>query len=173
LNAVDVGHRRCGIEVLTSKEEGEVATGLLRLWSRLGLPTAAQFDNGQTIAGHHRHLALPARACPHLGIRARFTPFGEPWRNGVVEHFIDIFDKRFFRTERFRDLAHLARRARSSRSSITLTTGTRPSTEPRRRNGSTGSGSSPPFWTPRHGSPPKCPGAGWWSLCGWSGPIGS
>jgi putative transposase len=112
LNAVDVGRRRCGIEVLTSKEEREVATGLLRLWSRLGVPTVAQFDNGGTIAGHHRHLALPVRACLSLGVRARFIPFGEPWRNGVVEHFNDIFDKRFFRTERFRDLAHLARRAR-------------------------------------------------------------
>jgi putative transposase len=111
LNAVDVGRRRCGIEVLTSKEEREVAAGLLALWSRLGVPSVAQFDNGQTIAGRHRHLALPARACLHMGIRPRFIPFGEPWRNGVVEHFNDIFDKRFFRTERFKDLAHLARRA--------------------------------------------------------------
>jgi putative transposase len=111
LNAMDVGRRRCGIEVLTSKEEREVACGLLRLWRRLGLPTVAQFDNGQTIAGHHRHLAMPARACLHLGVRARFIPFGEPWRNGVVEHFNEVFDKRFFRNERFNDLAHLARRA--------------------------------------------------------------
>lgn len=111
LNAVDVGRRRCGIEVLTSKEEREVAAGVLRLWTRLGLPKVAQFDNGQTIAGHHRHLALPARACLHLGVRARFIPFGEPWRNGVVEHFNEVFDKRFFWTERFRDLAHLAGRA--------------------------------------------------------------
>lgn len=112
LNAVDVGRRRCGIEVLTSKDEREIAGGLLRLWSRLGVPRLAQFDNGQTIAGHHRHLAVPVRACLHLGIRARFIPFGEPWRNGVVEHFNEVFDKRFFRTERFRDLRHLVRRAR-------------------------------------------------------------
>ncbi len=111
LNAVDVGRRRCGIEVLTSKQEHQVAGGLLALWSRLGVPTVAQFDNGQTIAGHHRHVALPTRTCLHLGIRPRFIPFGEPWRNGVVEHFNDIFDKRFFRTERFRDLEHLRRRA--------------------------------------------------------------
>lgn len=111
LNAVDVGRRRCGIEVLASKEEREVAFGLLRLWSRLGTPSVAQFDNGQTIAGNHRHLALPVRVCLHLGVRARFIPFGEPWRNGVVEHFNEVFDKRFFRTERFKDLTHLVRRA--------------------------------------------------------------
>jgi hypothetical protein len=31
----------------------------------------------------------------------RCIPFAEPWRNGVVEHFNDVFDKRFFRTEPF------------------------------------------------------------------------
>jgi len=111
LNGVDVGRHRCGIEVLPSKEEAEVAIGLLRLWSRTGLPKVAQFDNGQTIAGRGRHLALPVRLCLHLGIRVRLIPFGEPWRNAVVEHFNDVFDKRFFRTERFRDLRHLAARA--------------------------------------------------------------
>ena len=111
LNAVDMGRHRCGIEVLASKDERDVATGLLWLWSRMGIPSVAQFDNGATIAGHHRHLALPVRLALHLGVRVRFIPFGEPWRNGVVEHFNDVFDKRFFRTERFRDLVHLARRA--------------------------------------------------------------
>lgn len=111
LNAVDVGRRHCGIEVLASKEELEVARGLVRLWARMGAPAIAQFDNGQTIAGHHRHLALPTRLCLHQGVRPRFIPFGEPWRNGVVEHFNDLFDKQFFRTERFRGLDHLARRA--------------------------------------------------------------
>ncbi|HYN37163.1 MAG TPA: hypothetical protein VEV82_09340 [Actinomycetota bacterium] len=43
----------------------------------------------------------------------RFIPFGEPWRNPVVEHFNDVFDKRFFRSERFSDIAHLKRRARA------------------------------------------------------------
>lgn len=111
LNAVDVGRRRSGIEILPTKEEHQVAGGLIRLWARLGVPRLAQFDNGQTIAGRGRSLALAVRLCLALGVRARFIPFGEPWRNAVVEHFNDVFDKRFFRTERFRDLDHLARRA--------------------------------------------------------------
>jgi len=49
LNAVDLGRRRAGIEILASKEEWEVADGLIRLWRRLGVPTRAKFDNGQTI----------------------------------------------------------------------------------------------------------------------------
>lgn len=31
----------------------------------------------------------------------------EPWRNGVIEHFNDVWDKSFFRTETFTSLDHL------------------------------------------------------------------
>jgi putative transposase len=110
LNAVDVGTHRVGIEILPSKQEHQVAEGLIRVWDRLGVPKVAQFDNGQTIVGRGRHLALPVRVCLTLGARARLIPFGEPWRNAVVEHFNDTFDKRFFRIERFRDLSHLTQR---------------------------------------------------------------
>ena len=41
-----------------------------------------------------------------------FIPFGEPWRNGVVEHFNDTFNRQFFRAERFADREHLAARTR-------------------------------------------------------------
>jgi len=51
--------------------------------------------------------------CLEAGVRVHFIPFAEPWRNPVIEHFNDVFDKRFFRTERFSDLAHLRRRARA------------------------------------------------------------
>ena len=111
LNAVDVARHRVGIEILPSKQEHDVARGLVGLWARLGVPKVAQFDNGQTIAGRGHHLALPVRACLALGVRVRLIPFGEPWRNAVVEHFNDTFDKRFFRAERFRDLAALSKRA--------------------------------------------------------------
>ena len=40
-------------------------------------------------------------ACLDLGVTPRFIPLREPWRNGVVEHFNDVWDKSFFRTERF------------------------------------------------------------------------
>jgi len=55
---------------------------------------------------------VPVWTCLALGVKVRFIPFGEPWRNPVIEHFNDTFDKRFFRSERFTDLGHLRRRAR-------------------------------------------------------------
>jgi putative transposase len=111
LNAVDLGRRRAGIQIINSKEEWQVAAGLLSLWQRLGVPTRVKFDNGQTIQGRGRVLAVPVWASLALGVRVRFIPFAEPWRNPVIEHFNDTFDKQFFRAERFPRLAHLKRRA--------------------------------------------------------------
>ncbi|MGH2746306.1 MAG: helix-turn-helix domain-containing protein [Actinomycetota bacterium] len=113
LNAVDLGRRRAAIEIIKSKEEWEVAGALVSLWRRLGVPTRARFDNGLTLQGRGRHLAVPVWTCLALGARVQFIPFGEPWRNPVVEHFNDTFDKNFFRTERFTNVAHLKRRART------------------------------------------------------------
>ena len=76
-------------------------------WGAQGGPVRG----GQTLQGRGRVLALPVRLCLALGVRVRFIPFAEPWRNGVVEHFNDVFDKRFFRTEQFHGLDHLAQRA--------------------------------------------------------------
>lgn len=43
----------------------------------------------------------------HLGIQPIFIPKGEPWRNGAVESFNDVYDKGFFRIQVFRDFSHL------------------------------------------------------------------
>lgn len=111
LNAVDVGRRKTAIEVLPDKTEYQIARGLIRIWSRLGVPGGLKLDNGKTLQGMHGHLAVPVWLACSLGVRVRFIPFGEPWRNGVIEHFNDVFDKRFFRTERFDDLRALKRQA--------------------------------------------------------------
>jgi len=39
--------------------------------------------------------------CLDLGVVARFIPIREPWRNGVIERFNNVWDKSFFRTEVF------------------------------------------------------------------------
>lgn len=82
LNAIDIGRRKVTIEILESKSEREIATGLVSIWSRLGIPGVAKFDNGQTLQGTHGHLALAVRLAVSVGVRVRFIPFAEPWRNG-------------------------------------------------------------------------------------------
>jgi transposase len=111
LNAVDLAPRRVGIEVVRDKSDDEVARGLVALWGRLGVPARLKLDNGGPFLGA-RGLGLVVRLCLHHQVTPVFIPQGEPWRNGVVEHFNDTFDKRFFRQERFSSLDQLADRSR-------------------------------------------------------------
>jgi len=71
----------------------------------------AQFDNHTnfrgTIPPAYAYFGPVVATCLDLDVTPRFIPLREPWRNGVVEHFNDVWDKSFFRTERFADLAHL------------------------------------------------------------------
>lgn len=112
LNAVDLAPRRAASEIVADKSDAAVSAGLVALWSRLGVPTRLQLDNGGPFIGA-RGLGLVARVCLHNGVTPVFIPAGEPWRNGVVEHFNDTWDKRFFRSERFDSTATLAERART------------------------------------------------------------
>jgi transposase len=109
-NAIDLGSHRCGIEIIENSSDEQVATALVSLWKRLGLPARQQFDNGGPFVAP-KGLGLIVRLCLHQGVTPRFVPPSEPWRNGTVEHFNDTFDKRFFRQERFDSLAHLRERA--------------------------------------------------------------
>ncbi len=108
-NVVDVGRRAAACELQPGKSDLATAASLIRVWGRLGIPERLKLDNWLIAHGAH---ALPATVwlCLAQGVIPVFVPFREPWRQGVVEHFNDTFDKRFFRSERFRDLGHLARR---------------------------------------------------------------
>ncbi|MQB01902.1 MAG: transposase [Actinobacteria bacterium] len=69
-----------------------------------------QLDNQQGLAGSGRRPGAVVRLCLAHGVTPVFIPFAEPWRNGIVEHYNDTFDKSFFRTERFTDPDRLAAR---------------------------------------------------------------
>jgi len=112
LNTIDRASHRCGIEIVRSNSDEQVAAALVSLWGRLGLPERLQLDNGGPFVAP-KGLGLVVRVCLHQGVTPRFIPAREPWRNGTVEHFNDTFDKRFFRQERFTSLAHLQERARA------------------------------------------------------------
>jgi hypothetical protein len=115
LNVMDVGSHRVALEPLAFPTPKAYAGHLLREWERLGLPEVVQLDNHPSMRGDIRnpHVFGPVpRLCLALGIRVRFVPLGEPWRNGAVERFQDVFNQSFFRAERFTDLSHMQRRAR-------------------------------------------------------------
>jgi putative transposase len=111
LNLVDVGSHAAGSEILMAPRPNWVAAAMAGLWSTLGVPTVAQFDNHSNFRGGippaWANFGPVVATCLDLGVVPRFIPLREPWRNGVVEHFNDVWDKSFFRTARFGDLEHL------------------------------------------------------------------
>jgi len=109
-NVVDLGRRKAAGQVCASKSAVATCAALTAIWARLGLPERLQLDNQQALAGAGRTPGKLVRLCLAHGITPTFIPFAEPWRNGVVEHFNDTFDKKFFRTERFADITQLVDR---------------------------------------------------------------
>lgn len=110
-NLIDVGTHTAGSEIIDLLRPTTIAASLATIWRRVGIPKVVQFDNHSNLRG-----GIPPRAttfgpvvatCLDLGVTARFAPLREPWRNGVVEHFNDVWDKSFFRTARYPDLAVL------------------------------------------------------------------
>jgi len=112
LNLLDVGTHTAGSEILPIVRTPLLAKGIVAIWGRTGLPARLQLDNHALFRG-----GIPPRAhefgpvvatCLDLNVVPRFIPIREPWRNGVVEHFNDVWDKAFFRTSRFPNLRDLA-----------------------------------------------------------------
>ncbi len=113
-NLIDVGTHTAASEIIDILRPTTIAASLATIWRRVGLPKVVQFDNHSNLRG-----AIPPRAstfgpvvatCLDLGVTARFAPLREPWRNGIVEHFNDVWDKSFFRTARHPDLTILKER---------------------------------------------------------------
>lgn len=111
LNLIDIGSHEVGNDILEAVRPPLIAVSLAGIWSQVGVPTVAQFDNHANFRGGiqpaYQHFGPVVATCLDLGVTPRFIPLREPWRNGIVEHFNDVWDKSFFRTETFDGLSHL------------------------------------------------------------------
>ena len=111
LNLIDVGSHLAGNAIVTELSPPLLAVSLARIWSRVGIPAVAQFDNHANFRGGIKpawqHFSPIVATCLDLGVTPRFIPLREPWRNGIIEHFNDVWDKSFFRTEVFSSIEHL------------------------------------------------------------------
>lgn len=114
LNVMDVGSHRVALEPLARQRPLWLAQRLVAAWRRLGLPRVVQFDNASGLRGQindPRKFGPVVYTALDLGVAVRYVPLEEPWRQGAIEHFQDVFDRSFFRAERFEDLDHLRERA--------------------------------------------------------------
>lgn len=111
LNLIDIGSHLVGNDIVTDLRPPLLAQSLAGIWTRVGVPAVAQFDNHANFRGGiqpaWQHFGPVVATCLDLGVTPRFIPLREPWRNGVAEHFNDVWDKSFFRTEVFTSVDHL------------------------------------------------------------------
>lgn len=111
LNMVDIAAHAGGIQITPDEREQTICQAFMALWERHGVPRRLQLDNGKPFVVGGGALGEVVRLCLRQGATPVFIPQGEPWRNGVVEHYNDTFDKRFFRSERFGSRDELRTRA--------------------------------------------------------------
>ena len=111
LNLIDIGSHEAASDILELVHPPRLAVSLAGMWSQVGVPVVAQFDNHSNFRGGiqpaFEHFGPVVATCLDLGVIPRFIPLREPWRNGIVEHFNDVWDKSFFRTEAFTGLDQL------------------------------------------------------------------
>jgi putative transposase len=98
LNTVDLATGRCGLHPAGSKAGQDIVNGLWEIWKRLGIPKHLQVDNEMSFYGsptHPRGMGPLIRLCLFSGVEPWFIPVSEPWRNGVIEQFNDIYQQKF------------------------------------------------------------------------------
>ena len=116
INIIDAYDRRCSINPMRRKSRIDVISALICSWQTLGVPKCLQMDNVLSVQGNHLHphsFGIVVRLCLKLGIEPTFIPIKEPWRNGVVERFQNVFDKMFFRAQFFKNFTQVIQQAQA------------------------------------------------------------
>ena len=88
----------------------------MRCWKSIGLPDFLQFDNELSFRGSNKYprsMGMVIRLCLYFNVQPVFIPINEPWRNGVIEHFNDTYNRKFFRQQWFHSYAHLKRQSKN------------------------------------------------------------
>ena len=114
-NAIDAYDRRCCINPVRRQTKTDIVASLLRCFAVLGIPEYLQMDNKLPMRGSNRYphsFGLVIRLCLYLGIQPVFIPVSEPWRNGIIEKFQDVFDKSFFRSQYFKSFYQVVSQAK-------------------------------------------------------------
>jgi len=115
INIIDAYDRRSSINPDRRQNRRAIITALICSWHTLGTPCYLQMDNQLAMRGsnHYPHsFGVVIRLCLHLGIQPLFIPLSEPWRKGIIEHFQNVFDKTFFRSQYFKDFNSLYLKAK-------------------------------------------------------------
>ena len=103
-NVMDLYSHRVYLEAQRTKADEQIASSLMRCWKTAGIPAFLQLGNELSFRGSNRYprsFGLVIRLCLFCGVTPVFIPIGEPWRNAVIEHFNNTYNRKFFRAQRF------------------------------------------------------------------------
>jgi putative transposase len=110
VHLIDAFSNAVALGAAPTKRDIDIVQAVVAGWQRLGIPDLLQVDNELSFRGSNRFprsFGLLIRLCLYLRIEIVFIPPGQPWRNGIVEKFNDVYDKLFFRRQQFKSLADL------------------------------------------------------------------
>ncbi len=115
LNIMAIETHCAQVNPIRGKAAEYVIDAVIRFWKQFGIPDFLQMDNELSFRGSNRHprsLGQLLRFILSHQVRPIFIPLGEPWRNGVIEHFNDTFDKKFFQSQLFENLTDIQLKAK-------------------------------------------------------------
>jgi len=111
-NLIDVFDNAVKVKPYKGKKRIYVIKFLIYAWQTLGIPEYLQLDNALSYRGSNKYprtLGDVIKLCLYLDVEPIFIPEAEPWRQGVIEKFNDVYDKMFFRAQIFKDFGHLGK----------------------------------------------------------------
>ena len=111
VHLIDVYSHAVALAAVPSQQAPDVVEALVAGWQKLGCPRYLQVDNERSFRGSNRHprrVGLLIRLCLYLGVEVVFIPEREPWRNGVIERFNQVYNQLFWQSQTFRDRTHVA-----------------------------------------------------------------
>jgi putative transposase len=98
LNVIDLSTVRCALHSSGTKAGQDILDGFWEIWKRLGIPKFIQVDNAMSFFGsptHPRGMGPLIRLCLNHDVEPWFIPMAEPWRNGTIEQFNDLYQQKF------------------------------------------------------------------------------
>ena len=110
LNIIDKETHCVDIHVQITKDSISTCNSLITSWQKMGIPDYLQMDNELCFLGSLRHTGAFGRIiklCVKLEVTPVFIPQAEPWRNGVIEHFNNLMQKKLILEDRYDSIKKL------------------------------------------------------------------
>lgn len=115
LNDIDIYSHKAKVHIMRNRCAETTIKAFIKSLEELGIPKYQQIDNDPVFRSAPRdsnRWSRVLRMLTFFEIEVIFTPPGEPWRNGYVEHFNGIYKHKFFNSRRWVDINEIQKEAK-------------------------------------------------------------